>query len=310
MSQRLMTIVAVASTAACIAMAILVWQTMREGKKAQLDFLVAQSEANEKMVDQLAAVASRVSGGATTTPSWLPLRIKLVSEDGKPVTGSVSFLTQAAGAPGWHQRIETDSRGIADFESVPVGVYKLQATVNPLHESTEFEHLVGPGRSSDIQLVCPVAPPAPRKLRFELAPPNGVEASRAYFLCLVYARARQFAGRTWSTDNREAIAVLVGPNLQPLGELIRPQYSRAIEDGVAFSEIIQPNLKLAPLSSPQLGYAEYASVFPYEAAPDETPADATTPKLKAHPDREYHVTSSKKPDGSLVISGLASRRAG
>ena len=40
MSQRLMTILAAASTVACLAMALLVWQSMREGRQAQRDFLV------------------------------------------------------------------------------------------------------------------------------------------------------------------------------------------------------------------------------------------------------------------------------
>ena len=123
------------------------------------------------MIDQLAAVTTAPGTAGT---SWLPFRVKLVDESGKPVVGNVDYRTSAAGAVKFgggtddrpfYQSMETDSQGFADFGTVPGGVYDLtvNVAVTDHHEYTRLETLIGPGaQTTSWRLFVP-----PRYLRRE-----------------------------------------------------------------------------------------------------------------------------------------------
>src|SRR5690606_31555255 len=98
MAQRITAIMAGLTAAAAIVIAVLVWQSTLRDSDAQQQLLLAQQELNRTLLAELKSLQQTSSTAAATTAGWAPVKVRLQSEDGKPVAGSVAIQGTAINA--------------------------------------------------------------------------------------------------------------------------------------------------------------------------------------------------------------------
>ena len=303
MAQRITAIMVSLATAACIVGCVLVWRTLVDTREAQAALLESQREAFAALATEFKAAMESAND---PYGSWRPVRVKLVSEKGEPVQGRVYASGKAIGSEGAiSEDVETGPDGIADFKLLPAGEYLLNVCVKEPSTCTTLSFLLGPGRQTEYEVVCPTSLPGRRTVRFEIQPPESLRDQSLYYLAQVQYQSREFAGRKWSVDaqnNGRPFFLIIDPQAKVLGRIDKDAVEVRKEEGIAtyisYKDRIDGGASLEDFDA-MLDYDSDVRIVTYKAL-DAKPTQAL-PDLKllrAGHSQKFELEST--PEGELV----------
>ncbi|MEZ6054994.1 MAG: carboxypeptidase-like regulatory domain-containing protein, partial [Planctomycetaceae bacterium] len=202
MAQKITLTLASVATVACIVLCVLMWRFVENSHAADQARLAAQQEANStlfakltEMIDTRSEPVGATEGGA----AWIEMFVRLVDEGGQPVKGHVQLVGQSfEGGTAVGAEADTNDEGLAELESLPPGNYHINLTT----ERTNERHgrsavIIGPGRPTVIQIVCPSSPPPATELTFDFDLPSDLPQDRVYFIAQIYKRHRTVDSWEW-----------------------------------------------------------------------------------------------------------------
>ncbi len=177
MAQKLMTVMVTVAALACVAVTFFMWQALQVSREQQAALLAQQQAFSAKLLGELQA--RQAAPAVTGVDGWGPLKIRLVSAEGKPVAGKVDLEGTAINA-GNDNKVSVDKSagddGIADFGLIPYGNYTMTVTIPAAMESHTETFMLSPGQPSERKFICPDQPRPPVALKFKFNPPARIRA--------------------------------------------------------------------------------------------------------------------------------------
>src|SRR5690606_23332900 len=196
------------AAAACIMMAVLVWQSTLRDSDAQQQLLLAQQELNRTLLAELKSLHDASSTAAATTAGWAPVKVRLQSEDGQPVAGKVTIQGTAINAGNDNEINVTrtaDEAGVANFGLLPFGNYEVIVIATGVEERHRQSLMLSPNTPPELTINCPTEPPPAVNVSFAIEVPAPLHADRLVFFAAFVRSSRVMSSGTWhvvSTDDR------------------------------------------------------------------------------------------------------------
>jgi hypothetical protein len=309
MAQRLMSVMVVVASAACVMCAAFMWQLVQSNRESQQSLLAAQREMLAAAIAKLQQ--SAVAAGPSESELWQLLRVKVVDPEGQAVAATATCSGKSFGSGNdIHQREATDAQGIADFGRLPTGQYTISVHVDSSHEfSSGTSIILGPGRPSELTIKCPLELPDPVAVHFAISPPAKLETQPLYYVIWLSPRGRSFAGQSWHSDNEGQNSgdryVLLDSAGKVLGELSTDEAIRRVSSGggvaLCNAEAIPADLMLRPCAGFVPRTYQIMSLAAYVPADDAEVEHGSRPTLK--------LTNWQVPSQSVNVEAKASDSA-
>lgn len=227
MAQKITATMATLAAAACIVIAVLVWQSTLRDSDAQQQLLLAQQELNRTLLAELKSLQQASSTAAATTAGWAPVKVRLQSEDGDPVAGNVTIQGTAINA-GNDNAINVsrtaDEAGVADFGLLPFGNYKIEVVRTELDEVHGQSLMLSPDSPSEVSIICPAEPPPAVDVSFAIDVPPPLDTDRLVFMAHFQRPSRTTSSGSWRlmSFSDRFFSVLFDTDGTILGEINQP----------------------------------------------------------------------------------------
>ncbi len=205
MVQKLTLLLATVATAAVVFLSIVLWQTLQRAGEAQRLANEAQL-ALAQQSEQMSASILQALESLRTPPvqesavdGWSPLTVKLVSEEGDPVQGTVKVtgLNFTGNQMPINVARSAGPSGIAECGMLPYGNYTMTVTATAAEERHTQNFMVAPGQPNKRTIVCPTSPPPEVEIRFALNPPENLKSADLRYIASLTPRPRQIGSGEW-----------------------------------------------------------------------------------------------------------------
>ncbi|MGD9856713.1 MAG: hypothetical protein AB7U20_17335 [Planctomycetaceae bacterium] len=289
MAQKITLLLASVATAAVVALSVLMWQAQqraaeaqRLANEAQLALIQQHEQFSASILKTLeslrtapSAPAPAPAAASPAADGWSPLTIKLVSEDGEPVAGKIRVYGNQFGG-GDKTQINLDNatgpEGVVDFGLVPYGNYTMSVTATAANETHTERIMVGPGRPSELNVVCPTSPPPEVEMKLLFDPPKTLKAERLQYVVELAVVPRQIGGNNWSwAEVGDTVLSLCVDHTGSLTHRVRLDHSISTREGRTSFNLYAQFLSAAPTLRAYSYQVRKISVFVPAIGYDRTP---------------------------------------
>lgn len=302
MSQRILLAASIVAASAASIVCVLAWQAFGSLRDHQSAVMAQQQAANERIVEQLAtlldrqqtangdllsALVERPAASPAAETGWQHLRIRVVDDQGAPQQLSVTVQGTAMAGGELSESVGTDAEGVADFGQLPPGEYRATCYLSDLGLSSSTKFLLGPGRTSDVDILCPSGPPPAFDLKFVILPPEDLKSFPLHYLADLSYHRYLFEGERWNVSIEEPV-LLLGPDGTLLGQthyssvaVSEPLQGSGLFNtySISFLEELSPEFSFDPVE-PLPAYEFGFELWPYVALSEESSIGGTRPPLK------------------------------
>lgn len=246
--------------------------------------MLSQREMTQAMVAELHTMRNERNSTDDTAPSWQPLSVRLVDEDGHPIEGTVRCTGTPFGKDNpIEQQVQTDATGVAKFGPLPAGPYSVTAAVKATsEEGGRTDILIGPGRRGDLTIRCPTKYGASVPVTGKIDVPDDISSDRLYFVVQLKRLGRTVDGAFWQFYGKPQTIWLL---LNARGEVLGALPDELVDESAYRNSPMKRNFQFDNEISATLPLSLVRSIAPsrYEVSFAVYGAEPLTDKVTARP---------------------------